>query len=273
MSVERWFGDLPGVPRGTTFEGRRALSEARVHRATQAGISGSGLYGAESVVLSGGYEDDQDRGDLILYTGEGGRNPATGQQTAHQALQRGNLALARSHVLRQPVRVIRRVAGSTYRYDGLYAVTSFWQETGRSGFRIWRFQLDRLPEQISPQDQGRSEHLRRLRDSALAQQVKALHDFTCQFCGTRLQTPAGPYAEAAHIRPLGSPHHGPDELENLLCLCPNCHVLFDLGGVSVDEDGSLLGSYGRLRKHRQHPIAPQQLAYHREHVFVPADDG
>jgi hypothetical protein len=37
--------------------------------------------------------------------------------------------------------------------------------------------------------------------------------------------------EAAHIRPLGAPHNGPDTLDNTLCLCPNHHVLFDHGGT------------------------------------------
>jgi putative restriction endonuclease len=31
-------------------------------------------------VLSGGYVDDNDEGDVIIYTGQGGRDPATGRQ-------------------------------------------------------------------------------------------------------------------------------------------------------------------------------------------------
>lgn len=257
---------------GTLFDGRQALSEAGVHRPTQAGIAGSGLEGAESVVLSGGYEDDQDGGDLILYTGEGGRDPATGRQTAHQALRRGNLALARSHVLGQPVRVVRRLEGRTYRYDGLYDVTSFWQEAGQAGFRIWRFQLERRPRLGADPARHTLRRVRR-RESALGQHLKALHDFTCQGCGLRLDTPAGAYAEAAHIRPLGSPHHGPDEWDNLLCLCPNCHVLFDLGAFSVDAQGELLGRPGRLRLHREHRPSPEHLGYHREHLYVDRETG
>ena len=37
-----------------------------------------------------------------------------------------------------------------------------------------------------------------------------------QMCGIRLEGFAGPYAEAAHVRPLGSPHNGPDTLNNIL---------------------------------------------------------
>ncbi|PTA66890.1 YDG/SRA domain-containing protein [Deinococcus arcticus] len=256
-------GEVPGIAPGTSFEGRRALSEAGVHRPLQAGIAGTALGGAVSVVLSGGYEDDQDSGEQILYTGEGGRDPRTGAQTAHQLLTRGNLALARSHLLGQPVRVVRRVVGSTYRYDGLYWVTSFWHEVGRSGYRIWRFLL----EAQVPSRPERQATTRLSRTSAHAAQVKAWHDHTCQLCGLRLSTPAGPYAEAAHIRPLGQPHCGPDTPENLLCLCPNCHVLFDLGGVGVAHDLSLLGRPGALRTARAHHLDPTQLAYHRAHVY------
>ncbi|MEW2076763.1 HNH endonuclease [Streptomyces sp. NPDC013433] len=47
---------------------------------------------------------------------------------------------------------------------------------------------------------------------------------------------------AAHIRGLGRPHYGPDELQNLLCLCANCHVLFDGLEIYVDSDGLARGT-------------------------------
>lgn len=84
-------------------------------------------------------------------------------------------------------------------------------------------------------------------------------------CGTRLEGLAGPYAEAAHIRPLGAPHHGPDTPENILCLCPNHHVLFDHSGVGIDEDLSLIGLEGHLVTHPQHQIDEAHLRYRREH--------
>jgi putative restriction endonuclease len=67
------FGHIPEYPVGSRFENRAALAEAGVHRHRQAGISGSASKGADSIVLSGGYEDDQDFGNLIIYTGYGGR--------------------------------------------------------------------------------------------------------------------------------------------------------------------------------------------------------
>jgi hypothetical protein len=71
--------------------------------------------------------------------------------------------------------------------------------------------------------------------------------------------------EAAHIRPLGAPHNGPDTLDNTLCLCPNHHVLFDHSGITIDEDLSLVGVEGRLAVHPRHSIDDSHLRYCREH--------
>jgi putative restriction endonuclease len=108
-----------------------------------------------------------------------------------------------------------------------------------------------------------------VRDTAVTRQVKALHDYRCQVCGVRLSSAAGPYAEAAHIQPLGAPHHGPDVLANVLCLCPNHHVLFDLGSFAVADDGQLLGLPGQLLQQKKHFIEPTFLAYHRAHFYEP----
>jgi putative restriction endonuclease len=42
--------------------------DAGVHRPLQAGISGAVSEGADSIVVSGGSEDDRDFGDTIVYT-------------------------------------------------------------------------------------------------------------------------------------------------------------------------------------------------------------
>ena len=73
----------------------------------QAGISGAAAEGADSIVVSGGYEDDEDYGDEIIYTGHGGNDPNTGRQVADQQLKQGNLALAFSRKEGLPVRVVR----------------------------------------------------------------------------------------------------------------------------------------------------------------------
>ncbi|MBA3637206.1 MAG: HNH endonuclease [Rubrobacteraceae bacterium] len=286
--AERLFGHVPGYPEGSLFENRAELNASRVHVPTQAGISGSQTEGAESIVLSGGYEDDADYDDTIIYTGHGGRDPSTGQQTHDQPFARGNRALALSKQNGLPVRVIRGSSHdspysppSGYSYDGLYAVEDFWHEVGKSGFKIWRFRLVKIsektthgqivaeePAEYSVPNRREVRVSRIIRDTAQARAVKALYDNRCQMCGIRLECPAGPYSEAAHIRPLGAPHNGPDTKDNVLCLCPNHHVLFDNGAVSVAADLSLIGTEGDLTVHRDHHINQVHLAYHREHLVV-----
>ncbi|WP_395577090.1 HNH endonuclease [Streptomyces sp. BK79] len=109
---------------------------------------------------------------------------------------------------------------------------------------------------------------RLVRDAAIANHVKELHGHACQVCEARLQYKRRPYSEAAHIRGLGSPHDGPDELQNLLCLCPNHHVLFDGLEIYVDVDGVVKrtqggDALGRLRRHVNHQIDEAYLQYHR----------
>lgn len=287
--AERLFGHVPGYPEGSLFEDRADLNESRVHVPTQAGIAGSQTEGAESIVLSGGYEDDADYGNVFIYTGHGGRDPRTGQQTHDQPFTRGNRALALSKQNRLPVRVIRGSSHdspysppSGYGYDGLYAVEDFWHEVGKSGFRIWRFRLVKIPNATTPAQQTIAEEpaeysvtSRRevrgsqiIRDTVQAKAIKTLYDNRCQICETRLECPAGPYSEAAHIRPLGAPHNGTDTKGNMLCLCPNHHVLFDNGAVSVAEDLSLIGIEGSLNVHEGHHVDQRHLAYHREHLLV-----
>ncbi|MCR5888809.1 HNH endonuclease [Hymenobacter sp. J193] len=287
------FGEIPGVAPGYEFENRLALWGAGVHRQTQAGISARRGVGAESIVLSGAYEDDEDYGNVIIYTGKGSRSQETGQQVAHQVLAGANLELARNQSTGLPVRVIRKIKepGATfYRYSGLYRVASFWRAVGKSGFEVWRFRLEALAPLLVAEETAAAAPtlfnsaqepaaaydsalrrettvLRIVRDTAVSRLVKELHDFRCQVCGLRLEGPVGPYAEAAHIKPVGVPHHGPDTLSNVLCLCPNHHVLFDLGSFAINDDFSLLGLAGQLRTVDTHRIDSQFLQYHQAHLY------
>lgn len=290
--AKRLFGHITGYPEDSLFEDREELSESRVHTPTQAGISGSQTEGADSIVLSGGYEDDTDYGDTIIYTGHGGRDATTGKQVYDQPFTRGNQALALSKLNGLPVRVIRGSSHDSpysprfgYSYDGLYAVEDFWHEAGKSGFRVWRFRLVKIPGRTVPGQlvaeepaeysaPGRRDMRvsRIIRDTVQSKKIKALYKHKCQICGTRLECPAGPYAEAAHIQPLGTPHNGPDTENNILCLCPNHHVLFDNGALSIAEDLSLIGDSRKLTVHREHHINRDYLAYHRKHLAVSSED-
>ena len=121
-------GEIYGIQAGHHFDSRQALCDAGVHRMTQNGIAGyGGNQPAESIVLSGGSQDDIDDGDEILYTGEGGRDPASGRQIRDQQLTKGNLGLVRACEQGFPIRVCRKTP-SGYRYDGLYSIEDHGHE-------------------------------------------------------------------------------------------------------------------------------------------------
>lgn len=142
---------LDDVRPGDTFTNRIELALSGLHRPRRAGISGTAADGAESVVLSGMYEDDVDLGAVIWYAGHGGRDAKTGRQIADQALDRYNAALMRSYELGKPLRLIRgatlrneHAPETGYRYEGLYRIESAERVRGRSGYWIWQFKLVQL---------------------------------------------------------------------------------------------------------------------------------
>lgn len=55
-----------GVLVGECWEYRMECRQWGVHRTHVSGIAGQLVYGAQSVVLSGGYEDDEDHGEWFL---------------------------------------------------------------------------------------------------------------------------------------------------------------------------------------------------------------
>ncbi|MFI9724195.1 YDG/SRA domain-containing protein [Streptomyces sp. NPDC052396] len=293
------FEHPPYVSPGMHFGNRRALYAANVHRQLQAGIWGKADEEAKSIVVSGGYEDDADKGDEIIYTGQGGQDQNAKKQIHDQDLTKGNAALINSLTTGRPVRVIRGAGGDSpyspshgYRYDGLFRVEDAWNQRGASGFRVYRYRLRKLGTDANAatsipavtdrsrsgsatdpgtENPGRKETVvqRIVRSTAAANKVKRLHDHTCQICGIRIETPTGAYSEAAHIRGLGRPHNGPDKTENLLCLCPNHHVEFDLGMITIDGDGKVIehGSTQHgytLRRLPEHAIDEDYFRYHRE---------
>jgi putative restriction endonuclease len=277
-------GEIEGVSEGQIFENRRELHDANVHRGLMRGIGARGA----SIVLSGGYADDKDYGDEIIYTGEGGRDSSTGLQVSDQTLTGGNLALYNHFREGNPIRVSRGSNADSsyappngYQYGGLFRIENVWKDIGRDGYKIWRYKFIKLSnsEIITPTaspviPQGSSIPLRtqvtvsrRVRSSPIGNYVKRLYDYTCQISGVKLDTPNGPYAEACHIQPVGRPHNGPDDVSNVLCLSPNMHVLFDLGAISINDDLTLIGREGRLNISDGHDLSQEALRYHREHIF------
>lgn len=163
---------------------------------------------------------------------------------------------------------------------------AYWRRGGRRGTSCGKYRLvraDRLlggvvvPEAEGPYSAERAAPslLRVVRNAARGRELEARYAYRSQVCGTRLTTPPGPYAEAAHIRPLGRPPNGPDTFNNLQCLCPNHHVLFDHGAFSLSNDLSVLGTAGAtaptlILRGPPRP-APEHLAYHRAHLFHAAE--
>lgn len=64
--------------------------------------------------------------------------------------------------------------------------------------------------------------------------LKQLYKNVCQVCNNTVDLGNGNYySEVHHIQPLGS-HNGSDVIENGIVLCPNHHVMFDRGAITID---------------------------------------
>ena len=287
--MEIYFGDVPGVKVGQCFKNRKELREAGIHAPLMAGIWGA-QEGACSIVLSGGYEDDIDDLDFIRYTGQGGQNDKK-QQVADQEFTFGNRGLQLSCDYKSPVRVTRGYQimhgpekEKGYRYDGIYFVEKYERIKGKSGFYICRFHLqsqssiDILENDLRPN--LKSNYSRTTRTSQTIQKInrsiknrekiKSIYDYRCQVCEIKLNTPKkfpNSIAIGAHIKGLGRPHNGPDELENMLCLCPNHHEQFDKFSYYIDpmnlEVKGLSGLENKkILTDKSHKIDPDFLQYH-----------
>ncbi|MFB7045140.1 YDG/SRA domain-containing protein [Streptomyces microflavus] len=295
-------GEVPNTQVGQTFSSRWLAHESGIHRPPQGGICGTKKYGAESIVVSGGYKDDEDYGDVIIYTGHGGQDSSKNQVSDQTLDDPGNAALVTSYLEGLPVRVLRGAhAGSQwapkegYRYDGQFRVTSYGSKLGIDGFLIWQFRMEAyegtplpnpvqqevlptdeesdpvesgtMPAGIESPERVTTTVQRIVRNSAVKRQVKAWHGNRCQICSLRIDVPGGSYSEGAHMQALGSPHNGPDITGNILCLCPNCHVMFDAGAIVLTDDLKVVRGgvvSGSLRTHPRHLIDLSCVRRHRD---------
>ncbi len=295
--ADRYLGEVPGAPVGTSWKNRAELAASRVHRPTQAGICGTKVSGAESIVVNGA-NADEDYGSELIYTGAGGRDPNTGKQIADQSLEQpGNAGLVTDQLEGLPVRVVRGYRGDLahspsigFRYDGLYRVEDHESRIGEDGFLLWMFYLVRMPqEEAAPYvplvnlpagnptpRTTTGVTTRTVRSTGVSKAVKDLYSGACQVCDETLKVPGGTVAEEAHIRALGGTHAGPDVPENILCLCPNHHSLFEAGGLYIDEalvvhdfEGAVLG---HLTVHPTHTVGQEHLGAHQRRVrFEPEE--
>lgn len=116
----------------------------------------------------------------------------------------------------------------------------------------------------------------RLRDTFLAAHMKRRYANTCQVCrkGVPLWEKIR-YCEAHHLRPLGSPHFGPDVLGNIIVLCPNHHVMFDRGAATIIPDtlevrhhvDGVFPKHSRIYVQSWHILNVKYLDYHHRCVF------
>jgi putative restriction endonuclease len=93
-----------------------------------------------------------------------------------------------------------------------------------------------------------------------------MYDFRCQICDVRLETAAGPYAEGAHLVPLGGGQQGVDHVSNVLCLCPNHHVLLDHGAIAFSDTWEVIDRTGLVvGQLTVDPLHLLDVAYARHH--------
>ncbi len=286
------FGEIDGVTTHQVFSDRTELAKSGIHRPTMGGIEGRGSEGSCSIVLSGGYEDDIDNLDYILYTGQGGRDANSGKQIANQEFTRGNQGLVLSKDYGLPVRVtrgfqVKNGPSKGYRYDGLYYVTQYERVKGKSGFFICRFHLESeksikkieeglggsLPQDYEPTDRSKTTVNRLNRNIKLAEIIKKMYDYRCQVCGIYLKKPNGAIAIGAHIRGLGRPHDGPDTINNMLCLCPNHHDQFDASAFYIDPSNmEIVGldqfENKQLHVEPKHDIGTNFLSYQKDRYEI-----
>ncbi len=97
-----------------------------------------------------------------------------------------------------------------------------------------------------------------LRDTSLARSLKNLYNNQCQICGLKIDLNGKEYSEAHHLKPLGSPHFGPDISRNIIVLCPNHHVMLDYGAMKLD--------ISKIIFHSKHNIGEEYINYHNNHV-------
>ncbi len=73
------------------------------------------------------------------------------------------------------------------------------------------------------------------RNTKLVNALKLLYENKCQICNIKIAIGENEYySEVHHLKPLGMPHNGPDKIENMIIVCPNCHVKLDYKSLRLE---------------------------------------
>ena len=165
-------------------------------------------------------------------------------------------------------RIFRNARGQIKRFFEYHDVTAqttiYVVKLGEGHYRVTTNSTREVLEDESTTRRAEAFGTRVIRDTKVTAEVKKIYRNKCQICGESIKTKDGWYSEGAHIQGLGTPHSGPDIIENILCLCPNHHVMFDKGGVTINSDFSLNGMDGKLTVSSEHNIGQKYIEYHRE---------
>ena len=122
------------------------------------------------------------------------------------------------------------------------------------------------------------------RDVAFASNIKKAYSNCCSFTGIKLANSTNLYeVEAAHIRPVGGSHNGPDSIRNGLALSRTFHWMFDNGLITISDQYDiitddklvprqvldLINKSGKLILPSDNRFFPHKkfLEYHRDVVF------
>jgi putative restriction endonuclease len=125
---------------------------------------------------------------------------------------------------------------------------------------------------------------RPFRDAAFTKKVRTAYDSTCAMTGLKLINGGGRCEiEAAHIKPVGNQHKGPDSVRNGLSLSRTVHWMFDRGVFSITDDFNILMAEKlvpdqvkqlinpdgmiKIPDEQVNQPHPQFLQYHREVIF------
>lgn len=106
--------------------------------------------------------------------------------------------------------------------------------------------------------------------------LKKVYQGVCQISGVKLKLPGDSFTvDCAHIRPLGLPHNGPDDVQNMLSLSPTMHRLFDRRCILIEPETLIIKflhgndhpHLARLLVHPPHSLSKDALRYFKSKIM------